>query len=143
MESTDIPQLIYQCTWSRHHFGKDPVCDYFVNTIQFAPALDPKVRALRLDTDECPDYNLLMALLFTRYAPDLLTFPLDLNRSIAPETIEYARKLNERFPICHKKVDNLSGGGYSNYIRVTLKPIKSSLKAKTILQYPAGYRKLV
>ncbi len=39
-----------------------------------------------------------MALLFARYAPDLLKFPLDLNRSIAPKTIAYAQKINERFP---------------------------------------------
>lgn len=136
--SIAIPQLIYQDTWSRHHFGKDPVCGYFMNIVRLAPALDPKVRALRLDTDECPDYNLLMALLFTRYAPDLLTFPLDLNRSIASETIAYAQKINERFPICRKKVDNLSGGGVFHLQPRDTKAEKILLSGKNNPAIPGG-----
>ena len=63
-----------------------------------SPALDPIVRTLRIDTPECPDPKLLLAVIFTRYEPDLLKFPFQGERFIAPETIAYAQKINERFP---------------------------------------------
>lgn len=97
-ESTDIPQMLYYETRSRYHFGKDSLCNYFMNNILLTPAIDFEVRTLKPYTPECADANLLIALLFTRFQPDLLKFPFDSNRSIAPETIAYAQKLNERFP---------------------------------------------
>ena len=93
-----LPQYLYQETRCRHHFGKFSVYKYLTNNITFSPAFDPEVRKVRLFTPECPDYQLLMALIFTRYAPDLLKFPFQGKRSIAPETIAYAQKINERFP---------------------------------------------
>lgn len=98
-DNINIPQYLYYETWSRHHFGKDSLCNYLMNNIlNLSPVLDPEIRTLRLNTSEWSDANLLISLLFTRYEPDLLTFPLDLNRTVAPETIAYAQKLNERFP---------------------------------------------
>ena len=97
-ESTDIPQMFYFETRSRFHFGKDLLCNYFMNIVSLTPAIDPELRTLQLFTPECPDPNLLITLLFTRFQPDLLKFPFDRNRSIAPETVAYAQKLNERFP---------------------------------------------
>ena len=97
-DSPLIPQLLYQEARCRNHFGKESLCNYLVSTVLLSPALDPIVRNLQLDTPECPDTNLLMALLFIRYEQDLLKIPFDLNRSIAPETISYAQKINERFP---------------------------------------------
>ena len=86
---------------------------YFYGQIAISPILDPALQTVRLNTPDCPDYNLLMTLLFIRYAPELLDFPFDSKHSIKSETIEYARKLNECFPICHKKAENLNGGGAS------------------------------
>lgn len=96
--SEEIPQFFYQETRCRHHFGKLTLRFYFENNVKFSPVLDPMIRTLRLNTSACPDYNLLMSLLFVRYAPDLLTFPFQGNRFIAPETIEYARRLSKCFP---------------------------------------------
>ena len=91
-------QYLYQETRCRHHFGKFTLGKYFGNEIVLSPAIAPEIRTVRLETPECPDPKLLMALLFVRYEPDLLTFPFDSKRFIAPETIEYAKKINERFP---------------------------------------------
>ena len=96
--SIEIVQYLYQETRTRSHFGKNTVGRYFTNTFILAPALDPIVRTLRIDTPECPDPKLLIAVIFTRYEPDLLTFPFQGERFIAPETIAYAKSLNERFP---------------------------------------------
>ena len=97
-DSIRIPQYLYQETRCRHHFGKISLGRYFTNEFMLSPALDPEIRTLQLDASECPDQNLLLALLFTRYEPDLLTFPFNGGRSIAQKTIAYAQKLNERFP---------------------------------------------
>ena len=93
-----ITQYLYYETLSRHHFGKETLCSYFMNDFRISLAMDPEVRTWRLNTLEFHDTNLLTALLLTRYAPDLLNFPFEKKRSIVPETIAYAQKLNEHFP---------------------------------------------
>ena len=103
-DCVDIPQWLYEETRCRHHFGKFTLFQYFENTLLLSPLLDPILQTLHFNTKECPDYNFLIAFLFVRYAPELLTFPFDSGHSIASETVAYARKLNEQFPICHKKL---------------------------------------
>ncbi|MBQ3443953.1 MAG: hypothetical protein IJG33_12005, partial [Selenomonadaceae bacterium] len=107
--SVSISQYMYYETWSRHHFGKDMLSNYLHNCFLLSPAIDPEIRTLRLNTSECTDYNLLLTLMFTRYAPDLLKFPFQGNRSIAPETIECAQKINERFPLVKNDKESISG----------------------------------
>ena len=104
-DSRYIPQLLYQESRCRNHFGKESLCSYFVNNVRLVPALDPEVRTLKLVTSECSDAQLLMTLLFVRYEPDLLKFPFQGKRSLVPETVAYAQKLNERFPLAKKNVD--------------------------------------
>ena len=111
--SVDIPQYLYHETRSRTHCGKGCLVSYFKNSLTIVPAYDPEMQTLQLKTPDCPDYNLLMTLLFTRYAPDLLKIRFDKFHE-APDfenMIPYAQRINERFPICHKKADNLTGGG--------------------------------
>ena len=129
-DSKKIPRLVYREARNRSHFGKHFLADYLAcNRVRFSPALDPKVITLRLDTTECADQNLLMSLLFVRYAPDLLKFPFDLNRSIAPETIAYAQKLNERFPLRPKNENNMGGCNFI-YGRVTHKQKRLSPRVR-------------
>ena len=112
-KSEDIPQYLYRETRARNHFGKSIIGSYLRNSIGFAPALDPDIRLLQIYSSQCSDRRLLMALLFMRYEPDLLKFPVEGGRSIAPETIEYAKKINERFPRQAKHVANITNrGGY-------------------------------
>ena len=110
-DSTDIPQYLYQETRCRSHFGKITLIGYFKGNVSIAPILDPELRLLQLTNSESSDPNLLMALLFTRYEPALLEFPFDKNHAIAPKTIEYAKKINERFPLVKKDKTSMSSGG--------------------------------
>ena len=100
--SVDIMNFMYLETRGRYHFGKALVSGCLSDSVGLAPAIDPDIRTLKLNSTECPDYNLMITLLFARYAPDLLNFPFQGGRSIAPETIDYAKKVNERFPIWRK-----------------------------------------
>ena len=105
-DSPYIMQLFYQEVRSRSHQGKAMATRYLANEITLAPALDPEVRTLKLETPECSDPNLLSAFIFVRYASDLLTFPFNNEHSLAPETIEYAKKINKKFPLV-KKAKNI------------------------------------
>ena len=106
-DSPYITQYTYQETRCRHHFGKISLSRYFENNLSLSPTLDPELRTLRLDAPELPDPNLLMTLIFVRYEPQLLNFPVQGNRTIRPETLAFAQKLNEHFPrrVTTDKVD--------------------------------------
>ena len=97
-ESIELVQYLYQETRCRSHYGKNMVGRYLRNVIMLSPALDPLVRTLRIDTPECRNPRLLLAVIFTRYEPDLLKFPFQGNRIISPRSIAFAEKINERFP---------------------------------------------
>lgn len=98
LDSTYTTQYLYQETRCRHHFGKISLVRYFGNNLSLSPALDPELRTLQFDTPELPDPKLLMALIFIRYEPQLLNFPFQGNRTINPQTVAFAQKLNEAFP---------------------------------------------
>ena len=138
-ESVEIPQYLYHETRSRTHCGKSVLLDYFNNTVQIVPAYDPEMQTLQLKSSHCPDYNLLMTLLFTRYAPDLLKIRFDKFHE-APDfenLIPYAKKINDRFPRHHMTTDKVDwGGGDFIYSRVICKQKKSSPKARTIQAFP-------
>ena len=107
-----IQQYIYHEVRARSHVGRVVLINYLKGSFSLLPAFDPEIQTLKFNTLECPDYQLLIALIFSRYAPDLLKFPFQGKRSIAPETIEYANKINERFPRRLKDKQNVSGGGF-------------------------------
>ena len=140
--SEDIPQYMYQETRCRHHYGKGSVCPYFGNDFYLSPIIDPTVQTVRLSTDECPDPRLLIAFLFARYEPDLLNFPYEDKRSIAPETIEYAKKINARFPYVKNDRLSISRGGGSAYCRMIIKWSVLSPTDATIRTSQENFRKV-
>ena len=98
-DSTYYSQMMYREGRSRSHFGKNTVLHYFKNMISLSPLIDPLIRKIRLHTPECPDDNLLMAMIYVRYCPDLMDFPYEGNRDpIAPETVAFARQISEKYP---------------------------------------------
>ncbi|MCD7886635.1 MAG: hypothetical protein LUG44_03305 [Clostridiales bacterium] len=104
-DSTRYSTRFYRLTRGRHHFGKEVVERLFCNDYVLAPLMDPDLLSLKLETADCQDRNLLMALIYVRYCPSLLNFRIEGGRSISPETIAYARKLNETFPRSQVKTD--------------------------------------
>ena len=90
---------LYRETRNRSHFGKWTLEDFLGGTITCSPLLDSELERLKLCTDECPDEDLLFAVMLDRYNSGLLEFGFDSGRSFAPETLEYAHALNVRFPV--------------------------------------------
>lgn len=107
----DITLYLPRETLCVYHNGKDTTQSYFGRTVKLSPIYDPQLYTLHLYTKKCPDPKLLMATIYTRYEPNLLKFPFNNKRSIAPETIEYAKKINERFPRQAKHVANITNRG--------------------------------
>ena len=101
-ESEELTQLLYRDTRCRHHFGKATVEDIYANMITCTPLMDLELSKITLDVSEDPD--LLVALLFIRYCPQLLEFEFEGGRSISAETIYLARQICEKYGI-HKVVE--------------------------------------
>ena len=92
----------------RYHFGKAAVSGYFQGGVSLSPILDPLLRKVNYKTEDFSDYNLLMALIYTRYRPELLQFPFNNQKFIHPETLAYAQKINDRFPPYVPNKDNIT-----------------------------------
>ena len=105
---------LYKNARCRSHFGTEAVENFCSHRIILSPLLDNSLRKLKLTDENCQDADLLYALTFKRYRPDLLNFRFDSGRSFAPATLEYAEKLSAKYPIedsepeiCRLKVQNI------------------------------------
>ncbi len=98
----DITRQVYKDTRNRNHFGKGFFEAFLGSMVQYAPLLDPDYQKLKLYTADCKDNNLFPAVVMSRYCPDLLDFKFDSGRFISPETIKYAKELNEKYPYVRK-----------------------------------------
>ena len=105
----DLPEKIYKENNNRHHFGKDLVENYFSNVIKIGPLMDCDLNKLIITSDKCNDRDLLMALIFERYCPELLEFEIEGNRKIDKKTLDYAKQLNEKYPFITKDLEFISG----------------------------------
>lgn len=110
LSRNELTQLMYRETRCRHHFGKAIVEGYCANIISIAPLMDSEIA--KLQTREYEDANLLIALIFTRYCPELLKFKFEGGREISQETIKFAEAINERFPLEDRE---LQVSGINNY----------------------------
>lgn len=99
IQETEFGQILYRETRCRNHFGKQVVEAWLGNNVMLNPLMDSDLHKLKLYSEECPDRNLLSALILERYAPMLRNTRFDSGKSIRPETGEYARKLNNLFPV--------------------------------------------
>lgn len=104
VSSRDLSFNLYRETRCRNHFGKAMVESYFANQFTLSPLLDPDLHKLKLADEGCSDKNLLMAVIFDRYCKELLDFKIEGNRRIDASTIEYAKKINEKFPYHAKNI---------------------------------------
>lgn len=111
MESKDITDLYYRDVRNRLHFGKSAVETFFSNEISLNPLLDPQLHKFKLYTDECSDKNLLMALIFVRYCPELLDFEIEGGREIDARTIDYAQNINAKYPLVKRDLPEIPSIG--------------------------------
>lgn len=98
LDSPDLVSANYRQVRCVMHFGKAVAEAYMGNCIQLTPLMDPDLHRIRLTDSRCSDMNLLTALIYVRYCPDMLNFRFEGKRSIDEGTIQYAREINNRYP---------------------------------------------
>jgi len=94
-------------TRCRNHFGRNTVENYLSNRIVLSPLLDPKLHRLKVNSTLCEDPDFLVALIFSRYAPELLGFEFEGGREISRETILKADAVNLRFPFRKRDMERV------------------------------------
>ena len=115
-EKKDSPHLLYNQTRSKNHFGKLSAEFVISNLIKLSPLLDVDLHRLKLSDKGCDDDNLLVALIFARYCPDLLKFKFEKNRFIDEDTISYAFKINAKYPFKRPEYELISCNESKNNI---------------------------
>ena len=98
MSSANLLRHVYKETRARNHFGCITVENLFANYYDLSPFLDPMLLRLKNNSDICTDGQLLMAVMFMRYYPELADFRVEGGRFISPETLSCAKRICERFP---------------------------------------------
>lgn len=122
----EIMKKVYLETRCRFHFGRDCVENYLANTVKYLPLMDQDLYRVRASSPQCSDEDLLMAILFDRFAPELLEFPVEGGRSIAGETLAYAREVNGRYPLASEVKTSL---GRRNALTELVRKVKRRLKS--------------
>lgn len=88
---------LYLLTRSKHHYAKGNLEQLFGNMYSLSPALDFNLHKLKYEDKDSPDGNLLVALIYTRYDPQLHKFRIEGNRSIHHDTLAKAMRLNRTY----------------------------------------------
>ena len=110
----------YRETRCRDHYGKAIIEDYFSNICTLTPLLDSELQKLKLNSKDWSDKDLLLAIIFNRFAPDLLNYKFEGKRFISKDTIEFAKKINNIKPL--NKNNNFAGKEYKIVKSIDLYP---------------------
>ena len=89
---------LYRESICRWHFGKQMVENDQANIIRIAPLLDPALSKLRCESDSCSDKNLLIALIYERFFPEMLAYRIQGKKEPEKDTIDAAKAINEKKP---------------------------------------------
>lgn len=99
-----IPNRLVRDTQIRFHCGRASLESFLYGEFIYAPLTDKKLAAIDFPDQQCEDFDLLVALIFVRYQPELLDIEFNGNRRISQKAIEYARQINALSPY-HKERD--------------------------------------
>ena len=106
-----IASYIYKDTRCRNHYGKSCIEEYLSNTFNLQPLLDPLLYKLLVEYNDSNDPYLLPAIIYDRYAPNLLDFEFEGRRSVGELNIRIAKEINKKF-----KFNDLSCNSSTNII---------------------------
>lgn len=109
VEDDELPEYFYNDVRVRHHYGKSLVEHFFANEVILTPLADPELLKLKMNSETLDDKHLLITLIYLRYCPELLNFKFEGNRFIPDKTIEYAKKINKKYPFDSTNYTFISG----------------------------------
>ena len=79
---------------TKNHFGRLIVEGFIANIYSISPLMDPEIKKIKFNIHGKDSHDLI-AYIYTRYAPDLINFPIQGMRKINHESIKKAQKLNK------------------------------------------------
>lgn len=89
---------IYLHSRVRNHFMRNALAGSLINNFAISPLLDPELRKLDIRQSLHSDPNMLFAIIYDRYLPEISEMGFNARRFIAKETMEKAQELNCSFP---------------------------------------------
>lgn len=99
-----ISSMLYAETRCRYHYGRYAVEDFFGNIFRLQPLLDPDLRKLNCTKGFLfKKESFFCALVYDRYAPDLLNFRFEGGRHLDEKLLKKIKKFNAKYP--YKKRD--------------------------------------
>ena len=96
--SPAVVEAFYRETRVRTHFGKAMAENSVCNVNTMAPLLDSTLAKISLKNCKTTNRDIIIAVIFERYCPELLQFKFDSGRSINEGILNYAKELNRMFP---------------------------------------------
>lgn len=93
-----LTQALYECCRGRAHFGLYTQESQLTNIVPLMPLLDPVLEKLNLLNHENRDRNILFALIYSRYLPEIANMNFDSGHAFSKDTREYAASINKHFP---------------------------------------------
>ena len=116
---------------TNNHFGRLIIEGFIANIYFISPLMDPEIKKIKFNIQGKYSHDLI-AYIYTRFAPDLINFPIQGNRTINHESIKKAQKLNNMFKKYKIKLD-LNMNFFIDSKRIS--PVSQSHENKTAYNY--------
>lgn len=102
--------LNYAYTYGRgrYNFGTSVLVMQAANQFMCSPRADSMLLCIDPIYDGNDDYDIFCCYVMYRFAPDLLTFPFNKNRSFKPETVEKVKQISDSRPVSFDINDDFS-----------------------------------
>ena len=100
----EIANILYSKILGRNHFGKTALESFISNIYMIQPLMDPDIRKIKYNMNRNTTHDLL-AYILIRFSPDLINYPFNGNRSLSPESIKRAKKLERNLPTYIRRYD--------------------------------------
>lgn len=118
----EFGSILYKKARCRNHFGNEFTDHFLHNNITLAPLSDSELQKIDFKTD-IKENNLLIALIITRYCPELMDYKFEGGKSISSETLKACDKINSISPFKMPEYDFIEGPAFEE-----ITPVENSSK---------------
>ena len=100
----EIANSLYSKINGRNHFGKAALESFMANIYLIQPLMDPEIKKIKFEMNGNTTHDLI-AYIYLKYAPDLIGFPIQGNRTLNSESVKKAQILKKKFSSSTRKYD--------------------------------------
>ena len=111
----EISSILYEKGSGIYHFGMSAQIGFMKNSYILMPLMDPYLKQIKFNINGTSPHDLI-AYIYIRFAPELISFPIEGNRKLNHESIKKAKMLNKMI-IPYKKKSNYNDKFYIDFKR--------------------------